>query len=97
MIDATEKFWIGDRSCWTQADVVVNHMSSVEGEWFQTADGLVLDPDYSDWAVRIYHPKDRTLSFVLKTMAILPKSMIRRIYALLGEYIKYDEERANVK
>lgn len=88
-MDASEKFWIGSEDCWTQGDKVVNHMRTTDGQdYFECTDGLRLDCDYSDFSVRIYHQSDRTLSFVLKTIAILPKSTLRSIHKMIGDYLE---------
>ena len=49
--------------------------------------GVALDPHYSVSAVRIHDPNFRSLSFINRTIAILPKRRLRSIYRLIGEYL----------
>jgi len=85
-LDAQERFWIGPRN---PEKHVVYHMQrdSTQQEWLATPDGTVLDPNYSEFSVRIHDPKARSLSFIYRTICILPKSRLRIIYALIREYL----------
>lgn len=88
MMDDNEKFWVGSKAAWLQRDYHVNRMQASDGKlWLEDVSGLRLDPDYSEYSVRIYHPTSRTLSFVLSTVAIIPKSLVRRVFNLLGEFL----------
>jgi hypothetical protein len=85
--DAQERFWLGPRD---PKRHVVYHMErdDTQQKWLATPDGtVVLDPNYSDYSIRIHDPKARSLSFIYRTICILPKSKLRAIYALIGEYI----------
>ena len=85
--DAAERFWIGpkDRTKYT-----VYHMQtdSTQQKWLAVpACDVELDPNYSEFSIRIHSPKARSLSFIYRTICILPKSKLRAIYALIGEYL----------
>lgn len=86
MKNTGENFWSGEH--WLDGDVVVNKMQASDGKrWLETDKKLCLDPSYSEWSVRIFDPNNKSLSWVLSTLAIIPKSLIRQVHALLGEYL----------
>ena len=85
-MDAAERFWLGPVDK-TKHLVYRAQSDSTQQKWFATKDGIHLDPNYSEWSVRIHVPSSRSLSFVYKTLAILPKSKLRAIYNLIGEYL----------
>jgi len=85
LMDDNERFFIGDQIC--QPEAVVNHMQSSEDQWFETSDGTQLDPNYSEWSVRLHDRHFHSLSFIHRTIAILPKSRLESIYRLIGEYL----------
>ena len=89
-MDAAEKFWIGPSNPELHT---VYKLQSLGSEWLTLPTGLELDPTYSEFSVRVHHPKARSLSFINKTIAILPKHLLREIHALIGEYLnEYDTE-----
>jgi hypothetical protein len=66
---------------------------STQKAWLECKDGTQLDPDYGEYSVRIHDPSIRSLSFIYKTIAIIPKSRLRTIYNLIGKYLaKYDDD-----
>jgi hypothetical protein len=85
-IDDMEKFWVGEMD---EEKYTVYQMQSTttELEWLHAQDGTELDPNFSEFSVRIHDPKIRSLSLINKTIAILPKSRLRSIYNLIGEYL----------
>lgn len=94
--DAAERFWIGPRDRFKH---VVYHMQSdsTQQEWLATQDGIELDPNYSEFSIRIHSPKALSLSFIYRTICILPKSKIRAVYALIGEYLnEYDSRKDTI-
>jgi hypothetical protein len=92
MMDAAEKFWIGPKNPELQT-VYLMASDSTQKAWLECKDGTQLDPDYGEYSVRIHDPSIRSLSFIYKTIAILPKSRLRTIYNLIGKYLaKYDDE-----
>lgn len=92
MMDAAEKFWIGPKNPELQT-VYLMASETTEQAWLECKDGTQLDPNYSQFSVRIHDPKIRSLSFIYKTLAILPKSRLRTIYNLIGKYLaKYDDK-----
>lgn len=68
--------------------------SSCEKWWLMSADGLTLD-DHSEFSVRIHDPKLRSLSLILRTIAIIPKSKLRSIYNLIGRYLDDHDNSKN--
>jgi hypothetical protein len=84
--NADERFWLGPKnpSCH-----VVWHMQNegTQSKWVAAKDGTTLDASYSEFSVRIHDPHARSLSFINRTIAIIPKSRLRTIYALIGEYL----------
>lgn len=84
--DAAERFWLGPVNP-EQHMVYKNQASSVQQAWYTCPDGTILEPGYSEFSVRICDPNARSLSFVNRTMAILPKSRLRSIHRLIGEYL----------
>jgi hypothetical protein len=85
--DATERFWLGPKSP-TDTVIYKNQFDGTQSKWLSTEDGTALECDYSQFSVRVHDPKARSLSFVNRTIAILPKSRIRKIVALLTEYLE---------
>ena len=85
-LDASERFWIGPRM--PKRHVVYKMQLSLTEKALLTREGdTVLDTTYSEFSVRLYNPRARTLSFINQTIAILPKSKLRKIYNLIGEYL----------
>jgi hypothetical protein len=91
MIEDTEKFWVGEMD---EEKYTIYRMQSwtTETEWLHAKDGTELDPNFSEFSVRIHDPKIRSLSLINKTIAILPKSRLRSIYNLIGEYLNEIDE-----
>jgi len=90
MMNDNEKFWVGPADPENHA---VMHMqcSDVERNCSMTPDGTCLQTDYSEYSVRLYDPNIPSLSFIHRTLAILPKSRLRSIYNLIGDYLEtYD-------
>lgn len=90
--DAAERFWLGPRQ---SPKHVVYHMQrdSTQQKWLETSGGIRLDPNYSEFAVRVHDPKARSLSFIYRTICVLPKSKIRAVVALLEEYLNDVDNR----
>lgn len=90
--DAAERFWIGPKD---PKKHTIYHMQTdtTQQEWLAAKDGTELDPNYSEFSVRIHDPKARSLSFIYRTIAILPKSRLRAIYNLIGEYLNDVDKR----
>ena len=91
-MDAAERFWVGPKV--PQKHLVYRMQSSdLQSEWLTVSDGTRLDPHYSEFSVRIHDPKAKSLSFINRTIAIIPKSRLRAIYNLIGEYLDaYDKK-----
>ena len=91
-MDDNDRYWIGPEDPESHA---VYHMqcSDVERDCAKTPDGTCLNSDYSEYSIRIYDPNIRSLSYVHRTIAILPKSRLRSIHKLLGDYLEtYDKD-----
>lgn len=93
-LDAQERFWLGPRNPMLY---IVYHMQRnyPQEAWTVTPDGTELDPNYSEFSIRIHDPKARSMSFINRTIAILPKSRLRSIYNLIGEYINEHDNKEN--
>lgn len=89
--DASERFWIGPENP-EQHTVYHAQSESTEVKWLEASDATQLDPDYSEYSVRVHDPQARSLSFINRTIAILPKSRLRTIYNLIGLYLKTFDE-----
>jgi hypothetical protein len=91
-LDAQERFWLGP---FDPAKHVVFHAqrTATEQKWFTTPDGTILDTNYSEFSVRIHDPSARSLSFIYRTICILPKSRLRKIYALIGAYLNAHDSK----
>lgn len=78
--------WLGPKD---EKKHLIYHAQSktTEQYWYLNEELLELDPDYSEFSVRIHDPRCRSLSFVFRTIAILPKSKLRTIYNLIGSYL----------
>ena len=78
--------WLGPKD---DKKHLVYHAQSptTEQHWYISSDLIELDPDYSEFSVRIHDPRSRSLSFIYRTIAILPKSKLRVIYNLIGRYL----------
>ena len=85
--DAQERFWLGPKN---PEKHVVYHMQSgdTEQKWIDCEDGTVLDGNYSEFSVRKQDPKARSLSFIYRTIAIIPKSRLRAVHRLIGAYLE---------
>lgn len=90
--DAAERFWLGPKDKFKH---LVWHMQrdSTMSKWLATRGGIELDPNHSEFSIRIHNPKARSLSFIYRTICILPKSKVRAVAALLNAYL---EEHDNV-
>lgn len=91
--DALERFWLGPKDRFKHT---VYHMQSdaTQRKWLATPDGTQLDPNYSEFSIRIHDPKARSLSFIYRTICIIPKSRLRIIYNLIGAYLNdHDDTR----
>jgi hypothetical protein len=85
-LDAIERFWIGPRN--PKAHVVYHgQRDSTQQKWIDCEDGTVLDCNYSEFSVRLHDPKARSLSFIYRTIAIIPKSRLRSVHRLIGRYL----------
>ena len=84
--------WLGPKD---ETKHLVYHMQTVDADWYATAEHLELDPNYSDFSVRIHWPGMRSLSFIYRTLAILPKSKLRDIYNLIGAYLERVDNNAS--
>jgi len=84
--DAAERFWLGPINP-KKHTVYQAQSDSTQQKWIAATDGTELDPDYSEFSVRIHDPKARSLSFIYRTICIIPKSRLRTIYNLIGEYL----------
>ena len=81
-----ERDWLGPKH--EQACLIFHGQShTTETEWYFSSDLIALDPDYSEFSVSIEDPRCRSLSFINRTIAILPKSKLRIIYNLIGAYL----------
>ena len=91
-LDASERFWIGPRM--PKRHVVYKMQLSLTEKALLTLEGdTVLDTTYSEFSVRIHDPKAKSLSFINRTIAIIPKRKLRIIYNLIGEYLDaYDKK-----
>jgi len=78
--------WLGPRDS-DYHTVYRMQASSVEKAWYYTKDGTELE-EYSEFSVRLHDRNFRSLSFIYKTIAILPKSRLISIYNLIGDYLR---------
>lgn len=78
--------WLGQKD---ESKYLTYHGQSdrAQKRWYFTGDILELDPDYSEWSIRIHDPRCRSLSFIDRTLAILPKSRLRAIANLIERYL----------
>ncbi len=85
-ITGAERDWLGPKD---EEKHLIYHGQSktTEEEWFYSSDLIALDPHYSEFSVSIEDPRCRSLSFINRTIAILPKSKLRIIYNLIGAYL----------
>lgn len=95
-LDETERFWLGPRN---PERYVVYHMQRqyTQEMWTATPDGTEFDPNYSTFSIRIHDPKALSLSFINRTIAIIPKSRLRSIHNLIGEYLKEHDDNNDKK
>jgi len=86
--DAQERFWLGPVNP-AKHIIYYAQRCSTEQDWLVAKNGDVeLDPNYSDYSIRLHCPKARSMSFIYRTIAILPKSKVRAIAALLNAYLE---------
>jgi hypothetical protein len=86
MLDAAEKFWLGPGK---DKDAHVIYRAQLnEMELLGCMDGTKMDTTYSEYSVRIFDEGLKSLSFINRTIAILPKSRLRTIYNMIGEYLE---------
>jgi hypothetical protein len=90
--DASERFWLGPKNPKRHA-VYWMQTGPVERQWIDAEDGTMLDGNYSEYSVRLHDPKARSLSFIYRTIAILPKSRLRSIYNLIGRYLEVHDAK----
>jgi hypothetical protein len=91
--DAAESFWLGPKIPKKHLIYQMQH-DSTQYKWLAVPDDDVyLDPNYSEFSIRLHSPKARSLSFIYRTICILPKSKLRAIYALIGEYLNEHDNR----
>jgi hypothetical protein len=90
-LDAVERFWLGPAKP-KDSLIYKQQLSETESKWTAAKDGTTLDSSYSEFSVRIHDPHARSLSFINRTIAIIPKSRLRTIYALIGEYLNAVDE-----
>ena len=81
----TELDWLGPKD---ESKHLIYRMQGQQGRWLSSSDLIELDPDYSEFSVRIHDPRCRSLSFINRTLAILPKSQLRTIHNLIGDYLE---------
>ena len=90
--EGSEKDWLGPQNSAEPNYVIFRGQSkSSERHWFFSRDLITLDPDYSEFSVRLYDPQCKSLSFINRTLAILPKSQLKTIYNLIGAYLDSKE------
>jgi hypothetical protein len=89
-----EHDWIGPKD---ETRHLTYHAQSetTQRRWFFSQDLIELDPDYSEFSVRIHDPRCRSLSFIERTLAILPKSQLRTIHNLIGDYLDDQDSKDN--
>ena len=86
-IPGQEQDWVGPKDD-SKHLTYQAQSETTEKRWFFSKDLIELDPDYSEFSVRIHDPRCRSLSFVYRTLAILPKSQLRTIHSLIGAYLE---------
>ena len=84
--DAQERFWLGPRNRFCHT-IYQMQKDTTNEKWVAAEDNTTLDPNFSEFSVRIFDPKAVSLSFIYRTICILPKSRLRSIYNLIGEYL----------
>lgn len=89
-----ETDWIGPKDE-TRHLTYKAQSKTTEKRWYLSQDLIELDPDYSEFSVRIHDPRCRSLSFVDRTLAILPKSQLRTIHNLIGDYLDAQDSNDN--
>lgn len=88
-MDASEKFWIGPDD---PEKHVIYQAQLNEMELLGCSDGTKMDSAYSEYSIRIFDEGLKSLSFINRTIAILPKSRLRTIYNMIGEYLEKHKE-----
>ena len=86
-INGLEQDWLGPTDE-TKHIIFSGQSTKTEKRWYFSEDLIELDPDYSEFSVRIHDPRARSLSFIYRTLAILPKTQLKTIHALIGEYLE---------
>ena len=86
--EGSEKDWLGPQESRENQYLVYHNQTN-----FFTSDLLALETDYSEFSVRLHDPQLKSLSFINRTLAILPKSKLRAIYSLIGEYLDTIDKR----
>ena len=68
------------------------HVSSeTTGERWLSTDSLLELENHGKFSVRVYDPRIRSLLQGHRTVAVLPKSKLREIHALIGRYLENAE------
>lgn len=92
MLKENEKDWLGPDN--EEEALIYKGQSDVaQKKWFFSKDLIELDPNYSEFSVRIHDPRCRSLSFNYRTLAILPKTHLKTIHALIGKYLEAVDEK----
>ena len=89
-----ERDWLGPKDE-SKHITFTGQSKSTEKRWYFSGDLIELDPDYSEFSIRIHDPRCKSLSFVNRTLAILPKSQLRTIHNLIGDYIDDQDSKNN--
>lgn len=96
-MDAHERFWVGPLE---PRETIVYRMTSEAGSkmWYQVAGGIQLEPDHSEFTIRLLNPHFKTINYINETIAVLPKHQLKKIHRLIGEYLddQHDTEEHSV-
>ena len=85
-MSAHQRFWVGPLE---PLETIVYRMTAEAGSkmWYQVAGGIVLEPDHSEFTIRLHNPQFKTINYVNETIAVLPKHELKKIHQLIGEYL----------
>lgn len=89
--NGSERDWLGPKNECKHV-IYQAQRPSTEERWYLSDDLLELDPDYSEFSVRIHDPRCRSLSFIHRTLAILPKSKLKTVHKLISEYLRMSHD-----
>jgi hypothetical protein len=90
-VTGVEKDWLGPED---ETKHIIFHMQSdaAEKRWLHAEEsGLELE-ESGEFSIRIHHPKLKSLSFIFRTICIIPKSLLRDVYALIGHYLNDNDK-----